>query len=172
MSTTSSFMERFARPEPVPGAGRVSSGSPVRFRLTFEPGANLPEAARLLACRHLPLKTAHAALTTLADIGKAFVTVPVVEDVEALKRELAAVGVDARVHFPAHVDVSAVRRGTHLSVEDFAVRFGLEAADVANWEHGVSEPDLAAKTLLWTIARHPEAVEASIDMDLPEPMIS
>lgn len=168
MSTTSSFMERFARRAPTQDAARVSSGSPVRLRLAFEKGANLPEAARVLASRHLPLKSAHAVLTTLADIGKAFVTVPMVEDVEALRRDLMAVGVTAHLHYPSRVDVSAVRQGMNLSVEDFSLRFGLDADAVRGWERGVSEPDLAAKTLLWTIARHPEAVEASIDMDMPE----
>lgn len=108
-------------------------------------------------------------LTALADIGKAFVTVPIVEDVDGLKCELAAVGVLAHVHFPSRLDVSALRQRTNLSVEDFSIRFGLDAEAVKGWERGHAEPDLAAKTLLWTIARHPEAVEASIDMDAAEP---
>jgi DNA-binding transcriptional regulator YiaG len=143
----------------------VSSGSPARISLRFRAGANTPEAARILVRRHLPLKTAHNALTDMIDHGRAYVTVPRVEDMQSLKDELSSVGVIARVHAPHPIDVRSVRAGTRLSQEAFAVRYGLDLATVRNWEQGRSKPDAAASTLLWTIARNPEAVETSIEMD-------
>ena len=49
-----------------------------------------------------------------------------------------------------------------LSQDDFAVEFGLDVATVRNWEQGRSEPDKAARTALWTIATHPDAVRAAL----------
>lgn len=45
------------------------------------------------------------------------------------------------------------------------MRYGLDLATLRNWEQGRSKPDVAANTLLWTIARNPEAVEESLDME-------
>lgn len=112
----------------------------------------------------MPLRTAHAVLTEMVDDGRAFVTVPCVEDLRALKDELLSVGVIARVHAPQPIEVRAVRESTRLSQEAFSVRFGLDLATLRNWEQGRSEPDAAARTLLWTIARNPKAVEASLEM--------
>jgi putative transcriptional regulator len=57
------------------------------------------------------------------------------------------------------VDVEEVRRGTGLSVEDFAKRFGLTAASVRSWEQGVTQPYGVARILLAIIACHPEIVD-------------
>lgn len=111
------------------------------------------------------MRTAHAVLTEMVDNGKAFVTVPSVEDLRALKDELHSVGVTAKVHAPRPIDVREVRERTQLSQEAFSVRYGLDLATLRNWEQGRSEPDAAANTLLWTIARNPEAVEESLDME-------
>ena len=143
----------------------MSSGSPVRVSLSYRPGASTPEAARILVRRHLPLRTAHAVLTEMIDSGRTFVTVPCVEDVRSLMGELLAVGIVAKVHGPRPINVRAVREHTQLSQEAFSVRFGLDLATLRNWEQGRSQPDAAATTLLWTIARNPDAVERSIDMD-------
>lgn len=104
----------------------------------------------------------------MVDHGKAYVTVPCVEDMRSLKDELLSVGVIAKVHSPHPIDVRAVRTRTKLSQEAFAVRYGLDLATVQNWEQGRSKPDAAATTLLWIIARNPKAVEMSIDMDEEE----
>jgi DNA-binding transcriptional regulator YiaG len=101
----------------------------------------------------------------MVDAGKAFVTVPCVEDMRSLKEELSSVGVIARVHSPQPIEVRGVRENTRLSQEAFSVRFGLDLATLRNWEQGRSEPDAAARALLWTIARNPKAVEASLDME-------
>ncbi|MCW4115129.1 helix-turn-helix domain-containing protein [Aurantimonas sp. MSK8Z-1] len=130
-------------------------------------GARLdtPQAARALVRRRLPLKAAHAALTEMVDVGAAFVTVPCVDDMAALKAELAAAGVSVHRHAPERLDVRRVRERTKLSQSAFALRFGLDESTLRNWEQGRSEPGLAALTLLWTIHRHPEAVIASLNMD-------
>ena len=167
MSTTSKFMERFGQQVRTRDVARVSSGSPVRLSLVSEAGANTPKAARILVKRHVALRTAHAVLTEMVDQGKAYLTVPCVEDLPTLKRDLASAGIVAKVHAPQPVDVRAVRARTSLSQEAFAVRYGLDLATLRNWEQGRSEPDVAAKTLLWTIARNPGAVENAIDMDVP-----
>ena len=174
MSTKSTFTERFGPRVQIRDADRVTGGSPERLSLRLAPGssANTPEAARILARRHLPLRTAYSALTELADRGQAYVTVPSVEDLTLLKGELASVGVLARRHAPTRIDVRAVRESRQLSQEAFSLRFGLDVSTVKNWEQGRSEPDAAATTLLWTIFRHPEAVEASIGMDEDEPSIA
>lgn len=167
MSTRSSLLERFAPRVQIQDADRVADGSAERLRLRPLSGARLdaPEAARLLVRRHLPIRTAHAALSEMADSGEAFVTVPRVEDIATLKTELAAVGVAAGRHAPAPLDVRLVRAGTKLSQSAFALRFGLDEATLRNWEQGRSEPGLAALTLLWTIHRNPDAVMASLDME-------
>lgn len=168
MSNTLKFVERFAPRVQVRDASPVASGSPVRVSLTFRPGANTPEAARHLIRRHVPPRAAHAALTEMVDSGRAYVNVPKVEDLETLQRELLAVGIVARRHQADPVDVKLVRSATGLSQEAFSLRFGLDVATVRNWEQGRSRPDAAALALLWTIARHPDAVSYALDMDDPD----
>ncbi|MER9769912.1 hypothetical protein NKJ09_28275 [Mesorhizobium sp. M0189] len=165
MSTKSKFMERYGQRVRTRDVVPVSSGSPVRLSLSFLHGANTPEAARILVKRQLPLRTAHAILTEMVDHGKAFVTVPCVDDLLALKNELSSAGVIAKVHAPRPISVREVRDRTKLSQEAFSVRYGLDLATLRNWEQGRSKPDVAANTLLWTIARNPEAVEESLDME-------
>lgn len=172
MSTTSKFMEQFGQRVRTRDVAQVSSGSPVRSSIGFLRGANIPEAARLLVRRHLPPRTAHAVLTEMVDRGKAFVTVPCVEDLRVLRDELSAAGVIAKVHAPRPIDVRAVRERAKLSQEAFSVRYGLDLATLKNWEQGRSTPDAAANTLLWTIARNPKAVEESLDMEDEAPALS
>ena len=55
-------------------------------------------------------------------------------------------------------EVRAIRRRTGLSRARFAERFGLDPRAVQDWEQGRRAPDRAARVLLLTIDRHPEAV--------------
>ncbi len=55
-------------------------------------------------------------------------------------------------------DVRAIRRRTGLSRLQFASRFGLAPRAVQDWEQGRRVPDQAARVLLRTIDRHPDAV--------------
>lgn len=165
MSNTSKFMARFGHQVQVRAVDRVKSGSPVRLSLSFEPGANTPEAARILVRRHLSVRAAHGALTEMVENGKSYVVVPCVENLRKLKRELKKVGVIAHEHEPRLVDVRAVRKRTKLTQEKFAIIYGLDLGTLKNWEQGRSKPDAAANTLLMTIYSNPQAVERSLDVD-------
>lgn len=63
-----------------------------------------------------------------------------------------------RVVVLAAEDVRAIRARTGLSRSKFAGRFGLDPRAVQDWEQGRRAPDRAARVLLLTIDRHPEAV--------------
>lgn len=58
--------------------------------------------------------------------------------------------------------VRAIRAKTGLSRAKFAERFGLDPRAVQDWEQGRRAPDRAARVLLLTIAKHPEAVEDAL----------
>jgi DNA-binding transcriptional regulator YiaG len=55
-------------------------------------------------------------------------------------------------------EVRAIRTRTGLSRPKFAERFGLDVRALQDWEQGRRAPDRAARVLLLTIDRHPEAV--------------
>jgi putative transcriptional regulator len=61
------------------------------------------------------------------------------------------------------VDVRKIRQKMKLSQTKFAARFGFPPASLRNWEQGRSQPDGAARVLLAVIARHPEAVEDTLE---------
>jgi DNA-binding transcriptional regulator YiaG len=165
MATKSKFMERFGPQVRIQDVNRVSSGSPVRLSLTHVPNVNAPEAAGILMRRHVPLRTAHTVLTEMIENAVGYILAPVVEDVEQLRADLFAHGVIAKVHAPIKIGARKVRERTGLSQEAFALRYGLDVSTLRNWEQNRSEPDAAATTLLWTIARNPAAVEQSIEME-------
>lgn len=166
MSMKRSFLARIGPRAHVQAIDRTASGSPARLRLRpLGPGPmNTPKAALALARRHLSLRKAHLALTRLAERGEVVLEAPVVEDRDALLRELAEAGIAATAHEPpARLNVKAIRESLAVSQEEFALRFGLDADTVRNWEQGRSQPDRAARTVLWLIANDPEAVSASLD---------
>lgn len=68
----------------------------------------------------------------------------------------------ARLFAPAEVDVRAIRRVFGLSQDAFAMRFGLSAGSVRDWEQGRRRPDPAARTLLRIIQLEPAAVERAL----------
>ena len=55
-------------------------------------------------------------------------------------------------------DVRGIRERLGLTVEAFAVRFGLSPALIREWEDGRRWPDRPAQMLLRVIEREPEAV--------------
>lgn len=162
MSTLSWLKERAGPQVRIREIERVPSGSPVRLRLVAGANPNTPLAAVALARRHLSMRAGHRALTTLLLERAVVVEVPVVESLEALVAELAALDIVATVYEPPRVDVRAVRERLGLSQDDFAVEFGLDVATLRNWEQGRSEPDRAARTALWTIATDPDAVRKAL----------
>ncbi len=149
-------------------ADRVRSGSPARYLIEWafkrgEPPPQTVTAARALVRRHLTLRRAHAAMTTLVESGRVVVEIPCVEDRDIFERELRDCHlVVTRYEAPTEIDVAAIRERTGLSQDQFALRFGLEAATIRNWEQGRSSPDKAARVLLLMIDKDPAAVEKAL----------
>ena len=106
---------------------------------------------------------AKRALEEMLARGRAYVTVPTVEDIQTLTSELTDAGVAARL-LPNHptLDVKAIRERLALSQEQFALRFGLDVATVRNWETGRRQPGRAAHSYLRVIAREPAMVEDAL----------
>jgi DNA-binding transcriptional regulator YiaG len=163
-----SLKELLARQAPTPAADRVSSGSPARYLIEYDPKRNGKAvytiiAAKVLTRRHVTLRRAHAAVTEVVAAGRAIVEVPCVEDRETFERELRDCRlIITRYEAPTEIDVAAIRERTGLSQDQFALRFGLDAATVRNWEQGRSSPDKAARVLLLTIDKDPAAVEKAL----------
>ena len=87
------------------------------------------------------------------------------EMIEALGEVLAHAHSDAVPGMVAHciavmgaAEVRAIRRRTGLSRTRFAERVGLDPRAMQDWEQGRRAPDRAARVLLLTIDRYPEAV--------------
>ena len=87
------------------------------------------------------------------------------ELIEAMEQALAHArggeAIGGRVHRVVAMgatEVRAIRTRTGLSRTKFAERFGLDARALQDWEQGRRLPDRAARVLLLTIDRHPEAV--------------
>lgn len=165
---TSSLKELLARQAPTPAADRVSSGLPARYLIEYDPKRNgktvyTITAAKALTRRHVTLRRAHAAVTEVVATGRAIIEVPCVEDPETFERELRDCRlIVTRYEAPTEINVAAIRERTGLSQDQFALRFGLDAATVRNWEQGRSSPDKAARVLLLTIDKDPAAVEKAL----------
>ncbi len=164
MSTRSSLEDLSGPRVRVRDVRRVSSGSPGRFLLKSDPGMiRGPEAALVLAKRHLTLRAAYEIVTRLFDTGEAVVDLPCNENAETLVRDLLKCKVVAKPYgAPRRVDVRAIREKMEMSQEQFAAEFGLEVATVRNWEQGRSEPDTAARNFLTMIAKNPGAVRQAL----------
>jgi putative transcriptional regulator len=67
-----------------------------------------------------------------------------------------------KVFVPTVVDVRAIRKALNLSQDQFALRFGLSAATVRDWEQNRREPEGAARVLLQVIKKEPEAVSRAL----------
>ncbi len=65
----------------------------------------------------------------------------------------------ARVYVPKTVDVRAIRHKARLSQSAFAMRFGIPAATLRDWEQGRRAPEPCARILLKIIDLHPEVVD-------------
>ena len=93
-----SLRERFARLGPIRAIDRVASGSPGAFVLTplADPARTKTVTAAVeLARRGIPLLRAKRVLEGMLAGGRAYVSLPTVEDPEALSRALASSGVGA-----------------------------------------------------------------------------
>ena len=87
------------------------------------------------------------------------------EIIEALENAVAyakgdhSKGRAHRVVVDPQIDVKRVRRKLGLSQNDFAEKFGINAATLRNWEQGRRRPDGTARVLLTIIDREPAAVQ-------------
>lgn len=66
-----------------------------------------------------------------------------------------------RVKVPKTMNVRAVRKKLGMTQQEFSSMFGFSLQAVKFWETGKREPEAAAKVLLRTIAKYPEAVLAA-----------
>jgi DNA-binding transcriptional regulator YiaG len=160
----SSSKELFARAERTPGVVRVTSGSPAVYALSrTRRSPRTISIAQALLRRHVTLKQAHAAVTELLVEPQVIVELPMLESAEAFEQEVEANGATAhRIEVPGEVDVKTIRETLGLSQEGFAHRFGLDLATVRNWEQKRSRPDTAARVLLRTIEKEPDAVTRAL----------
>src|ERR1700675_4216224 len=119
---------------------RVPSGSRIKLLLLCEPHQlNGPGAAQAMVKRHLPIREAKTVAERLFDEGRAGVELPAVESFDAIRSELAACKVEARVIPPPYkVDTRRARDRMHMSQEQFALEFSLELSTLRNWEQGRS----------------------------------
>ncbi len=87
---------------------------------------------------------------------------PLLDDPAILGDELAASGVIATADPHPPVDVRSLRSQLGLSLDDFAVRYGLERDAVADWETGRTVPDTTARSYLRVIERLPEEARRAL----------
>ncbi|WP_244475086.1 helix-turn-helix domain-containing protein [Methylobacterium sp. Leaf99] len=165
----SSLKARLGRLGPIRDVSRVSSGSPAILSLSPSQGPEKVEAVQAtlaLAGRGLSLLRAKRVIEEMLDKGRAVVEVPLVEDEDALARDLAEAGCAAARLGPAQMDVRALRDRLGVTQEQFAHRYGLEVDAVRNWETGRRRPDAAALAYLGVIARLPEQVSMALERSL------
>lgn len=114
----------------------------------------------VLARRGVGMLKAKRCIEALIQDGKATIELPTVESGQAVMGELATAGVEASLLGSSRaLDVRAIRQRLGLTREQFALRYGLEAETLKNWETGKREPDTAARSYLHVISNAPEHVE-------------
>jgi putative transcriptional regulator len=67
-----------------------------------------------------------------------------------------------QVHIPEALDVQKIRRTLGLSQEAFALRFGIPAATLRDWEQKRRAPEVSARILLKVIEKNPDAVTEAL----------
>jgi DNA-binding XRE family transcriptional regulator len=123
-----------------------------------------------LAGAGLGLQRAHKVVGRLVAENDVPVRLPGVQDRLALIARLEKLGIGvSRRRTPENVDPKAIRNRLGLTQEEFADRFALDASTVRNWEQRRNVPDAAARTLLRVIEICPEAVDAAVEEEAPDP---
>jgi putative transcriptional regulator len=61
------------------------------------------------------------------------------------------------------IRVKIIRRALRLTQEEFATRFQIPLGTLRGWEHGVAEPDQAARAYLKAIAGDAAAVQRALE---------
>lgn len=163
--TSLSFKERIARLGRTRPVDRVSSGSPATVAL--RPGSDIRatltiSATLALVKRHATILNAKLAVEQALETGRSVLALPMLEDPRALTDEIAAAGMRVAVMVPED-DVKAVREGLGLTLDQFAIRYGLDAETVAAWEDGRKAPDRAVRSYLKVIRHLPLAASEALE---------
>lgn len=161
-----SLKERFERLGPSRVLDRVQSGSPavVALRVGPDPARVKTVAAAISLCRRgITMLRAKRAMEEMLTVGRAVLSLPVVEDSAVLAAELFTSGVVATTIVSPDVDVRAVRERLGLTQEQFSLRYGFDLASIQSWEAGRSSPDTAARSYLRVIERIPEQASQALE---------
>jgi DNA-binding transcriptional regulator YiaG len=164
MSNKSKLRELFGPRVEIRDIDRVPSGSPARYVLVPEmPFHRTVSVAEALAKRGLTLLQAKRIVTRLAKGESVAAEIPTVEDVGVFEKELKRHGVIAeRRDPPEDVNVKEIRERLGLSQDEFAMRFGFDAASLRNWEQKRTVPETAVRSFFKVIESHPEVVENAL----------
>ena len=164
MPTKSKLKELFGPRVQIRDIDRVLSGSPARYVLNPEmPFHRTVNVAESLAKRGLTLLQAKRIVTRLAKGESVALEVPTVESPNVFESELRRFGVIAeRRDPPDAVNVKKIRERLGLSQEEFATRFGFDAASLRNWEQGRTAPEIAVRAFFKVIEANPIAVEMAL----------
>lgn len=96
------------------------------------------------------------------------VVLPLVEDVEAVRMELAGAGFAAvRIAERPAPDVRALRERLGLTREQFALRYGLSVENLRNWEDGRRALDSTARSYLAAISADPNGIPLPYEVLTP-----
>jgi putative transcriptional regulator len=74
-----------------------------------------------------------------------------------------------RVHQIEVPDVRAIRRGLHMSQQEFAETFRIPLPTLKNWEQGRRHPDAPASAYLFAISKRPREISSAFT---PEPVLT
>lgn len=142
----------------------MPSGSPARYVLIPEmPFHRTVSVAEALAKRGFTLLQAKRIVTRLAKGESVAAEIPMVEDSGVFEKELKRHGIVAeRRDPPDAVNIKEIRERLGLSQDEFATRFGFDAASLRNWEQGRTEPEIAVRSFLKVIEADPNAVENAL----------
>lgn len=168
--TKSSLKDRLATLGPVKDVPRSQSGSPVVLALRRRDGVAIKtvDAAKLLAWGGLTLTVALRSVEKVVETGELVVEVPQVPDAHAFIKDLRATGLSVTPrprHSPEDITQRLIRLRKHLGLtqEQFALRYGLEADALQNWEQGRREPGEWLYAYLRVIERDPDAVSRALE---------
>jgi putative transcriptional regulator len=67
-----------------------------------------------------------------------------------------------KVHIPKDLDVKAIRVGTGLTQEAFALRYGFNLARLRDLEQKRTHPDSVVRAYLLVIQKNPKAVKEAL----------
>ena len=67
-----------------------------------------------------------------------------------------------RVHIPAAIDTSAIRKTLKLTQQQFAARYHIPVATLRDWEQGRRVPDAPARALIAAIREEPDVVRRAL----------